>query len=79
MGALLLFVASRQNLLFGMSLLFVFGCGMCTILICIGAATGLAARLPRSGPWLVMVKRGLAILMASAGVYFICQAVSRYI
>jgi thiol:disulfide interchange protein DsbD len=78
MGSLLLYVASRQNVLFGMSLLFVFACGMSSILMCIGAASGLAARLPRSGPWLVMVKRGLAILMACAGAYFIYQAGSRY-
>jgi thiol:disulfide interchange protein DsbD len=78
MGTLLLFVASRQNVLFGMSLLFVFACGMCTILLCIGAVSGLAARLPRSGPWLVLVKRGLAIMMACAGAYFIYQACSWY-
>lgn len=79
MGALLLFVASRQNVLFGMSLLFVFACGMCTIIICIGSITGLAARLPKSGPWLVMIKRGLAMLMAAAGVYFISQAGIAYL
>jgi cytochrome c-type biogenesis protein len=76
MGTLLLFVAARQNVLFGMSLLFVFACGMSTILLCMGAVSGLAARLPRSGPWLVLVKRGLAIMMACAGVYFIYQACS---
>ena len=64
------YVASRQNVLFGMSLLFVFACGMSTILLCIGTIIGMAARLPKSGPWLVMVKRGLAILMACAGSIF---------
>jgi thiol:disulfide interchange protein DsbD len=78
MGSLLLYVASRRNVLFGMSLLFVFACGMSSILMCIGAVSGLAARLPRSGPWLVMVNRGLAILMACAGGYFIYQAGSEY-
>ena len=78
MGSLLLFVAARQNVPFGMSLLFVFACGMSTILICIGAITGLAARLPKSGPWLVTVKRGMALLMAGTGVYFICQAGNSY-
>jgi cytochrome c-type biogenesis protein len=76
MGTLLLFVAARQNVLFGMSLLFVFACGMSTILLCMGAVSGLAARLPRSGPWLVLVKHGLAIMMACTGVYFIYQACS---
>jgi thiol:disulfide interchange protein DsbD len=79
MGALLLYVASRQNVLFGMSLLFVFACGMCTILICIGSITGMAARLPKSGPWLGTIKRGLALLMAAAGFYFVYQAGTAYL
>jgi cytochrome c-type biogenesis protein len=79
MGSLLLYVASRQNVLFGMSLLFVFACGMSGILLFIGTLSGMAARLPKPGPWLVMVKRGLAILMACAGVYFIYQAVCQYL
>jgi len=78
LGALLLFVASRQNVLFGMSLLFVFACGMCTLLLGIGAVTGLTAFLPRSGPWLVKVKQGLALLMAGSGGYFIYQAATNY-
>jgi cytochrome c-type biogenesis protein len=78
MGALLLFVASRQNVIYGMSLLFVFACGMSTILLGIGTLAGLAARLPKSGPWLVLVKRGLAILMACSGGYFLYQAASSY-
>ena len=78
LGVLLMFVASRQNVLFGMSLLFVFACGMCTILLGIGAVTGLTSLLPRSGPWMVMVKRGLALLMAGSGGYFVYQAATNY-
>ena len=78
LGTLLLFVASRQNILFGMSLLFVFAGGMCTILLVIGAVTGLAVRLPRSGPWLITVKRGLALLMAGSGGYFIYEAATGF-
>ncbi len=78
MGALLLFVASRQNIIFGMSLLFVFACGICTILLVLGVITGAAALLPRSGYWLVLIKRGLALLMASSGGYFIHQAAANY-
>ncbi len=73
-GSLLLFVAARQNILYGMSLLFVFACGMSALLVCIGAITGFAARLPKSGPWLVMVKRGLAAVMAGSGLYYLYQA-----
>jgi cytochrome c-type biogenesis protein len=79
MGALLLFVASRQSVIFGMSLMFVFACGMSTILMCLGAVAGLTARLPKPGFWLVIVKRGLAILMAGSGTYFIYQAACMYL
>ena len=79
MGVLLLFVASHHNVIYGMSLLFVFAIGMSTILMCIGAAAGLATRLPKPGPWLVMVKRGMAVLMAGSGVYFIYQAVCMFL
>jgi thiol:disulfide interchange protein DsbD len=78
MGSLLLYVASRQSVIFGMSLLFVFACGMSSILICVGTVAGLAARLPRSGPWLIAVKRVLAVLMGCSGVYFLYQAFSSY-
>ena len=74
MGTLLLYVASRQNFVFGMSLLFVFASGMSAILVCIGSASGLSTRLPRSGPWLVRVEKGMAIMMACCGIYFIYQA-----
>jgi cytochrome c-type biogenesis protein len=79
MGVLLLFVASRQSVIFGMSLLFVFACGMSTILICVGTVAGLAARLPRSGHWLLAVKRVMAILMGCSGAYFLYQSCCLYL
>jgi thiol:disulfide interchange protein DsbD len=79
MGALLLFVASRQSVIFGMSLLFVFACGMCTILMCVGTVAGLAARLPKSGPWLIVVKRVMAILMGCCGAYYLYQSCRLYL
>lgn len=78
MGVLLLFVASRQSVVYGMSLLFVFACGLSTILMCLGIAAGFAARLPKPGEWLVTVKRGMALLMAGSGIYFIYSAACLY-
>lgn len=73
-GALLLFIASRQNVLFGGTLMFTFALGMGTLLVVIGTATSLAARLPRSGRWLLTVKRGFGVLMFLTGEYFLVQA-----
>jgi cytochrome c-type biogenesis protein len=78
MGVLLLFVASRHSVFYGMSLLFVFACGLSTILMCVGSVAGLAARLPRSGQWLVTVKQIFAILMGCCGAYYLYQAYNLY-
>lgn len=74
LGALLLFVASGRDVGLGISLLFVFALGMGTLLIVLGTFSGLLAGLPKSGRWLDRVKRGLGLLLALAGVYFMIQA-----
>lgn len=73
-GALLVYVGSRQNLALGMSLLFVFALGMGGLLVLLGTFSGILASLPRSGRWLVLVKRGFGALMILAGGYFLLQA-----
>jgi thiol:disulfide interchange protein DsbD len=72
-GALLLFVASRHNVPFGMSLMFTFAMGIGSILVAIGTFTGLIARLPKSGKWLVVVRRAFGCLMLLAGEYYLIQ------
>ena len=73
-GALLLFVASRHNVAFGMLLMFTFAIGMGSILIAIGTFTGLIARLPKSGKWLLLVRKAFGCLMLLAGEYYLIQA-----
>ena len=73
-GALLIFVASRHNVIFGMSLMFTFAMGIGAILVAIGTFTGLIARLPKSGRWLVVVRKGFGCLMLLAGEYYLIQA-----
>jgi thiol:disulfide interchange protein DsbD len=72
-GALLLFVASRHNVIFGMSLMFTFAMGIGAILVAIGTFTGLIARLPRSGRWLVLIRKAFGCLMLLAGEYYLIQ------
>lgn len=74
LGSLLLFVASRQNVLQGMTLLFLFALGMGSLLVLLGTFSGLIASLPRSGKWLVAVQRGFGVMMILAGEYFLVQA-----
>ena len=74
LGTLLAFVAQRGNLLFGVSLLFVFALGLGFLLILLGTFTGLLASLPKSGPWLVRMQQAFGILLLLVAEYFLIQA-----
>jgi len=53
---------------------FSFSLGMCALLVVVGLSSGLAARLPRAGVWMVWVKRAFAILMIGVAEYYLIQA-----
>ncbi len=74
LGALLAFVASRQNIALGILMLFVFALGMGSLLILVGTFTGVLSSLPRSGPWIVRVKKGFGFLMIIVGEIFLIKA-----
>lgn len=72
LGTILLYVASRQNVLHGISLLFVFSYGVGASLILIGTFSGLLSSLPKSGVWLKRVKYFCAVvLFIMAEIYLI--------
>ncbi|MBT9131272.1 MAG: Thiol:disulfide interchange protein DsbD [Syntrophomonadaceae bacterium] len=74
MGALLAYVATRRNLIFGATLLWTFSMGMGMLLILIGTFTGILAALPKSGPWMERIQQGFGYFMLGLGQYFLIQA-----
>ena len=74
LGALLVYVGARQNVLFGTSLLFVFALGMGSLLLVIGTFTGLLANLPKSGWWTEAIKKVCGFLLILVGEYFLLEA-----
>ncbi|MCP4716360.1 MAG: thiol:disulfide interchange protein, partial [Deltaproteobacteria bacterium] len=74
LGVLLTFAASKQNIFLGGLLLFVFAYGMGTLLILVGTFSGAVAVLPKSGKWMVAIKKSLAAVMLIIGEYFIFKA-----
>jgi thiol:disulfide interchange protein DsbD len=68
-------VASRQSVLFGASLLFVFSLGLGTLVVLVGTFTGVLAGLPKSGAWMVAVKKISGVVMLAAGGYFLYSAI----
>lgn len=71
-AAVLTFVGTTRSAVLGFSYLVVFSLGMTALLVLVGLSSGLLTALPRSGPWLLWVKRsGGLILLAMAGYYYI--------
>lgn len=74
LGVLLTYVGCKQNIMFGFSLLFVFSLGMGTLPIILGTSTGLLLSMPKSGKWMILVKKIMGWVMIILAEYFIIQA-----
>lgn len=74
LGTILLIVASRQDVLYGISLLFVFSYGVGTSLILIGTFSSMLSSFPKSGPWLLWIKRICGLILLGIGEYFFIKA-----
>ncbi|MDP8211717.1 MAG: cytochrome c biogenesis protein CcdA [Candidatus Zapsychrus exili] len=75
LGALLFYVASKQNIVRAISLVFVFSYGVGASLILIGTFSGILAKLPKPGLWLIKVKKFCGIVMLLIGVFFLIKAI----
>ena len=65
-------VAATQNAVWGFVSLFVFSLGMTAVLVIVGLVSGTVAAMPRSGAWLLWVKRiAAAVILAMAEYYFV--------
>jgi len=73
-AAVLTWVASTQNAVWGFVCLFVFSLGMTAVLVVVGLASGAVAALPRSGAWMVWIKRIAAIVMLVMAEYYFVKA-----
>jgi thiol:disulfide interchange protein DsbD len=74
LATLLSYVASRQNVLWGMSLLFVFSLGMGTLLILMGTFAGLLSSLPKSGVWMERISHLAGWVLLAMGEYLLINA-----
>jgi len=74
LGAILAYTASQGNMFYGASLLFTFAYGMGLLLILAGTFSGLFLSLPKSGAWLLKVKKISGLILIIVGIYFILKA-----
>ena len=73
MASVLTWVSTTRSAGLGFVYLFVFSLGMCTLLVAVGFSSGILARLPRAGYWMVWIKRGFALLMLGAAEYYLIK------
>ena len=73
-AVVLTWVAATQAGLMGFVYLFVFAFGMTALLIVVGLFSGTLAVLPRSGKWMVWIKRAAAVIMIGVAEYYFIRA-----
>jgi len=79
LGTLLAYTASSQSLLAGGLLLFVFSLGMGALLLGVGTFSSFLASIPRSGAWMVTIKKTIGLLMLAIAQYFFIKAGSLFL
>jgi len=74
LGTLLLYISSKQNILHGVSLMFVFSYGVGASLILVGTFSGILGNLPKSGIWTLRIKQFCGLVLLIAAEYFLVKA-----
>ena len=78
LGAILAYLSTKNNIFYGGFLLFSFSYGMGLIFILIGTFGVGIIGLPKSGKWMVAIKKVCAAVIVLAGLYFIFTAIRRF-
>jgi cytochrome c-type biogenesis protein len=73
-AAVLYWVADTQNAVWGFISLFVFSLGMTAVLVVVGFVSGALAAMPRSGAWMLWIKRGAGVLILAMAEYYFVKA-----
>jgi cytochrome c-type biogenesis protein len=73
-AAVLTFVAATGSAVLGFTYLFAFSLGMTAVLATVGIFSGTLAALPRSGVWLVWLKRAGGVVLLGMAEYYVFQA-----
>lgn len=75
LGTILTIVATKQNVVLGGMLLFVFALGLSTTVLLAGIFTGFVTKLPKSGKWTVVVEKIFALILLAVSLYYLLKAI----
>ncbi len=73
-AAVLTFVAATGSAVLGFTYLLAFSLGMTAVLVGVGIFAGAVTSLPRSGAWLLWLKRAGGLLLLAMAEYYVFQA-----
>jgi thiol:disulfide interchange protein DsbD len=74
LGTLLVQIAAKQDVFFGIVRIFFFALGLGTSLILAGTFSGFLASLPKSGVWLGIVKKITGVALLALAEYYLLRA-----
>lgn len=74
LAAILAFIANTRSIGLGFVLMVFFSAGLGTLLLVIGLFAGRAQALPRSGKWMIAIKKLSGLILLGFGVYLVFQA-----
>jgi thiol:disulfide interchange protein DsbD len=77
LGVILVYLATKQNVLYGATLLFSFAYGMGLVLVLAGTFGSLLINLPKLGRRSVYIKNLGAVVLIGMGIYFIFVTIRR--
>jgi thiol:disulfide interchange protein len=77
LGSILFYLAAKKQIFYGALLLFLFSYGMGLILIIAGTFSALLTSFPKSGKWMLYIKRACAAILIVSGIYFIYTGIRR--
>ena len=78
LGTILVYLTTKKNILYGMTLLLSFAYGMGLILILLGTFSAVLLSLPKSGKWMVYIKNFAAFVLIGMGIFLVFNGVRRF-
>ncbi|MBU0709918.1 MAG: sulfite exporter TauE/SafE family protein [Candidatus Omnitrophica bacterium] len=75
MGSILLYLSTKQSVLYGTTLLMSFAYGMGLIFVLAGTFSALLLNLPKPGKWTVYLKKLMALILIATGTYFLYMGI----
>lgn len=75
--AILTHIAQRGGVVYGVMLMFTYAAGLGALIVVFGAWAGASKALPKSGVWMVWVKRLCGLAIIAAGAFYIITSASQ--